>query len=115
MTQYKNIQAKVCISGSELQISDQAVDLCLMATVVHILVHEQLYRDTMREIKRVLKPGGSIAVVEFHKIDGPPGPPLSWRHSPVELEKLFISSGFKLMKTEEVGPYNYLSLFSFKR
>ena len=108
----ENIQAKVCGAGQKLPIRDQAVDLCLMATVAHILVRERLIRDAMREIKRVLKPGGMVAVVEFHKKDGPPGPPLSWRLSPKELEGVLVVSGFEATETLEIGPHNYLSLFN---
>ena len=112
MAEIGNIQTSECGSGDRLPIDDQVVDLCLLATVAHILVQEKLFEDAMNEIKRVLKPGGRIAVVEFHKKEGPPGPPLSWRLAPDTLEMIFVSSGYFPVQTMDVGPHNYLSLFS---
>lgn len=112
MTELENIQAFVYEAGDPLPIKDQVIDLCLMATVVHILGQEQLIPEVLLEITRVLKPEGTIAVVEFHKKEGPPGPPLSWRLAPDELTKIFGASGFQVSLTENVGPHNYLSLFS---
>ncbi len=107
-----NIQTSACGAGDKLFIEDQSVDLCLMATVLHILVHERLISDTLCEIKRVLKPKGIVAVVEFYKKQGPPGPPLSWRLSPSKLQEMFLGAGFRETATLKVGPHNYLSLFS---
>ena len=112
MARLENIQTCVCGGGDILSIEDQTVDLCLMATVAHILVQEKLIKDTLREIKRVLKPGGIVAVVEFYKKKGPPGPPLSWRLSPTELIEVFVDSGYRVTETIKVGPHNYLSFFS---
>ena len=112
MAGLENIQTSVCGAGDKLLIEDQSVDLCLMATVLHILVHEKLINDTLREIKRVLKPRGIVAIVEFYKKQGPPGPPLSWRLSPSELQEMFIGAGFRGTATLKVGLHNYLSLFS---
>ena len=112
MARLENIQTWVCGGGDKLLIEDQTVDLCLMATVIHILIQEKLINDTLGEIKRVLKPGGIIAVVEFYKKKGPPGPPLSWRLSPAELQEVFVGAGFSGSETLDVGPHNYLSLFS---
>ena len=112
MAGLENIQTSVCGAGDKLLIEDQSVDLCLMATVLHILVHEKLINDTLREIKRVLKPGGIVAIVEFYKKQGPPGPPLSWRLSPSELQEMFLGAGFRCTANLKVGVHNYLSLFS---
>lgn len=113
MARLENIQTLVCGAGEKLLIEDQMVDICLMATVIHILVNENLIMETLREIKRVLKPGGIVAVVEFYKKKGPPGPPLSWRLSPAELQEVFAGEGFRGAETMRVGPHNYLSLFSY--
>lgn len=115
MARRENIHPLVCGAGADLPLSDNTVDLCIMATVLHILAQEQLIRDTMREIQRVLKPGGIVAAVEFHKIEGPPGPPLSWRLAPDELGEMLAALGFLVKETVEIGIHNYLSLFRCPR
>lgn len=111
MVGLKTIQALMCAAGDILPIEDQAIDLCLLATVAHVLVRDNLLQGAIGEIKRTLKLGGKIAVVEFYKQEGPPGPPIDWRLSPDELTEIMAPLEFELIKTSEVGPYNYLSLF----
>lgn len=111
MAKLDNIRALVCGAGNRLPFESRIFDLCLMATVVHILVQEQLIKETLKEIIRVLKPGGKVAVVEFQKKDEEPGPPFAWRLSPDELQHIMNGSGFQIIETVEVGPHNYLSLF----
>ena len=50
-------------------------------------------------------------VMEFKKIDGPPGPPLHIRLSPEDVENLLAPFGFKQEHLADVGPYNYLMLY----
>lgn len=107
-----NISSRVCGAGETLPIDDKIVDLCLLATVVHILVLENQLPETLNEIKRVMKPHGKVAVVEFYKEEGPPGPPFAWRLSPDDLAEIMAPHGFGVIQTSAVGPYNYLSLFN---
>jgi len=107
----KNVTAAVYDAGKRFPIDDQVVDLTLLATVVHILVRESALPDVFTELKRVMKPEGKVAVVEFYRKMGPPGPPLSWRLSPDKLEEIFHRAGFMLTETVPVGQHNYLSFF----
>ena len=52
-----------------------SVDVALMATVLHDLVEAGTAAGALAEVSRVIKAEGRLAIVEFHKIDGPPGPP----------------------------------------
>ena len=107
-----NIRPGVANVGGPLPLAAQSIDLCLMATVIHILAQEGVAQITLTEVRRVLKRGGSLAVVEFHKVDGPPGPPRSWRLTPSKLELLLAPFGFCRTTCVDVGPANYLSLFT---
>ena len=107
-----NIRAVVADAGRPLPLESGRVDLCLLATVVHILARQGIAARTLAEVCRVLKPGGRVAVVEFHKVAGPPGPPLEWRLAPADLARLLLAAGFRPVACVEVGPCNYLSLFS---
>jgi len=88
-----------------------SVDSCLMATVLHDFISIAAEQGSLREIHRVLKPGGTLAVIEFKVMDGPPGPPKEIRRAPEAVRDLLASYGFRHHKTIELGPFNYLSLF----
>jgi ubiquinone/menaquinone biosynthesis C-methylase UbiE len=107
----KNITAKVSDIGKKIPIKSQTVDVCLVATVLHDLVEIRTDKGALKEVTRVMKPGGRLAVIEFKKIDGPPGPPVSVRLSPGEVEDLVIRFGFSKRGTLDLGPYNYLMTF----
>lgn len=109
-----NIRPGVADASGTLPLADRSVDLCLLATLVHILVQEAVIGKTLEEVCRVLRPGGRIAVVEFHKVDGPPGPPRSWRLTPGELEQLLAPFGLRQCGWVDVGPLNYLALFTLQ-
>ncbi len=109
----KNIKAMVADVSKKIPLDDGQVDLCLMATVLHDLIQMKAHEGTLREVRRVLKPEGILAIVEFRKIDGPPGPPLHIRLNPGEVERILNAHGFKKKWTQPqpVGPYNYLMAF----
>ena len=67
--------------------------------------------EKSRDLKRAIN-NGKLAIIEFKKIDGPPGPPKGVRLSPEELNEYLIPYSFHLSNTLEIGPYNYLSVFS---
>lgn len=107
----KNIHAAVGDLGVRIPMDDARVDICLMATVLHDLVEVDSARPALDEVRRVLKAPATLAVVEFKKMDGPPGPPKEIRLSPHELDALVRPHGFSGTETVEIGPYHYLTLF----
>lgn len=111
MLKADNILPLIADAAGGIPVRRRSVDCCLMATVVHILSQENILAGVLDQIRNILRPSGILAVVEFHKISGPPGPPLAWRLSPGELDDIFSSCGFRCMKNRDVGPYNYLSVF----
>jgi ubiquinone/menaquinone biosynthesis C-methylase UbiE len=107
----KNIEATVCDVSKHIPLQDRCVDLCLMATVLHDLIDDGIHEGALREIVRVLKPEGRLAVVEFKKMPGPPGPPEHIRLSPEALRQVLEPPGFKCRHSIELGAVTYLSLF----
>lgn len=87
-----------------------SIDFCLMATILHDLSPEG-QDATLKEIKRVLKDDGVLAVIEFKKIDRGPGPPVSIRMSEQEAEETLRKYGFLKTYLGEVGEFNYLLTF----
>jgi len=107
----KNIKAMVADAGKKIPLEDTSIDVCFMATVFHDLVLANTAEGALKEVFRVLKEGGVLAILEFKKIDGPPGPPLSSRLAPEEVEERVIPYGFEIVGLKEMGPYNYLQSF----
>jgi ubiquinone/menaquinone biosynthesis C-methylase UbiE len=106
-----NITAGVADIGRAIPLPDAAVDVCLMAMVMHDLAADRVETTALREVKRVLRAGGVLAIVEFKKVPPPPGPPLSVRLAPGELEDLLARNGFCLEKTVAAGASTYFSIF----
>lgn len=107
-----NVSACVADVSRHIPVPDQSIDACLLATVLHDLIPIRKAEGTLREIQRVMKAGGMLAVIEFKKIDGPPGPPIAIRITSEELSRVCRPFGLAPVKTRDVGPYNYLTLFS---
>ena len=95
----------------QIEIDDYSVDVCLMATVLHDFEEMNKSGAVLEQVKTILKPGGHLAVIEFKKIDGPPGPPMKIRLSENDTEKMVSDYGFKKVKTVDIGEYNYLMMF----
>jgi ubiquinone/menaquinone biosynthesis C-methylase UbiE len=106
----ENITAFVSDVGRRIPVEDQSIDVCLIATALHDFVEDRIDRGVLNEIVRVVKPAGILAVMEFKKIDGPPGPPKHIRLTPEDVADMLDPYGFKKERSADVGPYNYLIL-----
>jgi ubiquinone/menaquinone biosynthesis C-methylase UbiE len=109
--QIENLITFVSDVSLKIPIEDGGADVCLMATVLHDLVAEAVDRPALKEIARVVKPGGMLAIVEFFKKEGPPGPPKPVRLSPEEVDDMVSAFGFRQKRCTEIGPDNYLQIF----
>jgi len=106
-----NIKTLLNDATEQIDIDNYSVDVCLMATVLHDFEEINKAGIVLKQIKTILKPGGYLAVIEFKKIEGPPGPPVKIRLSEDEVEKMVTDYGFKKEKTADIGEYNYLMTF----
>ncbi len=105
---FENITAFISDVGRRIPVEDQSIDVCLIATALHDFVEDRIDQGVLDEVVRVIKPAGHLAVMEFKKIDGPPGPPIHIRLSPEDVADMLSPYGFKKEHTVDVGPYNYL-------
>ncbi len=108
LSQLKVLASDIC---AELPLDDHSVDVCFVATVLHDLVREGCADNTLKEARRILRPQGTLAIVEFKKFDGHPGPPIGVKLSPDQVEQLVGGHGFVRKELTEIGPYNYLITF----
>ena len=109
--QLAQVEALVADVGHGIPLPAASVDLCLMATVYHELVEENLGEAALRAVSRVLRPEGRLAVLEFKRMDGPPGPPRRVRICPNELRGRLAPFGFQELKTVSLGAFVYMSMF----
>ena len=106
----RNIKAFVSDAGRHIPVEDQCVDVCLLVTVLHDFIEDRIADGVMREVCRILKPEGTLAIVEFKKADGPPGFPKHIKLSPEEVAEKLTAFDFKKERLTDIGPYNYLML-----
>lgn len=102
-----NLEPKVVDLTRKIPLEDNSIDKCVMANVMHGFVAEGAVPEVMREIGRVIKPGGTLALVEFRKIRSQHGPPFEIRLSPADLEDIIQSYGFQVQDSKEIGKYHY--------
>ena len=110
----RNIEVILADMTVNIPLEDNLIDMCVMANVLHGFAIEGTLKPVLDEIRRVLKPGGTFAVVEFNKTEGPPGPSYDVKLSPENVETILEEYGFTVGGTEEVGKYHYL-VESFKK
>ena len=91
----------------ETVIPALSLDLIYISTVIHGFSKEQM-QGFFKEVKRLLKSGGLLAVVEIEKKETPFGPPIELRYSPEELVAIVpLMAG----KTVPVAAHFYMQLF----
>ena len=110
----KNITNTMTILGDatkNIDVDEYHIDLCLMSTVLHDFEEADQTDAVLKQVKPLLKPNGCLAVIEFKKVEGPPGPPVKIRLSENEVNKIVAGYNFKKIKTVDVGDFNYMMTF----
>ena len=109
----KNIHPVVSDIRRGVDMPERCIDVCLVATVLHTLNDASEKTKLFTEIKRVLKPGGKLAIIECKK-GNRFGPPMHMRISPEELEKALEAPGFIKTRHVDLGT-NYMALFTLNQ
>ncbi|MDP3066840.1 MAG: methyltransferase domain-containing protein [Methanobacteriaceae archaeon] len=103
----ENLEVLEADLTQKLPLEDEKVDLCLMANVLHGFLYNEEVDQVIPELLRILKPVGRLAIVDFKKIEGTPGPPISSRITAEDVNSALESRGFQSLEELEVGPYHY--------
>jgi len=90
------------------RLPQQSTDVIFFCDVLHHIENRPAY---YAKLARVLKPGGRIVVIDFHKRPLPVGPPPSMKLSDQEVIVEFQKAGFVLKKRLDTLPYQYFLFF----
>jgi ubiquinone/menaquinone biosynthesis C-methylase UbiE len=88
------------VEDSKLLIEDNAANFAFACNVLHEV--DDLDR-IINEIKRILMPGGKVAIIEWKKIIGSFGPPISERLDPEILISKLKVAGFSDLKKFDIN------------
>jgi len=91
-------------------LASASIDLIYLSTVFHGFSRSQ-WAGFQKEVQRLLKPKGILAIVEIKKEPTPFGPPMDIRFSPEELKEIISLSP---KNTLEVGQFFYMQTFEKK-
>ena len=108
-----NIQAMTVDITGTLPIADCSIDCCLLSTVLHIFQLPVAEKTIFKEVRRILKSSGRLAIIECKKEERPFGPPLEMRISPQELMASLTPIGYHEIDYRDLGD-TYLIQFVLK-
>lgn len=108
----RNVFTIVANIFAPFEIEDNSVDVCFIATVLHSPQAFEDSKELFKEIKRVLKPSGKLAILEMKKQPMHFGPPMEMRISDDELIGIMKSHKFKNVQYSEFE-YTYLAQFKY--
>jgi len=92
-------------------LPDRSVNRFFICDVWHHVENQTKYLSLM---KKMLKPGGEIVMIDFHKKPLPFGPPPEMKIAREDLLKQMANNGFKLAKEHTFLPYQYFLEFTAK-
>ncbi len=106
-----NIVTVLCPPDDPM-LAPATVDLIFICDTIH---HISNRGDYYRRLRRCLKPGGRLAVVDFQKKNLPiNAPPMSTRIAKEALIEEAAAAGFALSQDIDILPYQYFLVFSIK-
>ncbi|WP_101698445.1 class I SAM-dependent methyltransferase [Clostridium minihomine] len=91
------------------KVPSSSCRIALLSTVYHEL---QDIPEMLRQIRRILTPGGMLAIIEFHPKQTSYGPPLEHRFSPKQLKTQLKENNFLQTDHFDLGGTLYTSVFT---
>lgn len=91
------------------KLRDHSLDVVLLSNTLFQLDHKE---GALAEIKRILKPGGKLLVVDWAGSYEGIGPHPDTIVTEYAAEDLFITGGFHKVKSFRAGPHHYSIVFT---
>ena len=95
------------LAGAASANLPEPVEVVLVVDTYHHLPDRPAY---FRELRKSLKPGGRIAIVDFRK-DAPEGPPAHFRFTPQQIEAEMKRAGYELQASHDFLPRQHFLIF----
>jgi SAM-dependent methyltransferase len=93
-------------------LPDASVDRIFFCDVWHHVEQQPQY---LAKLKKALKPGGQIVMIDFHKKPLPVGPPLDMKIAREDLVVQMEREGFRVAQEHTFLPYQYFLVFEVGR
>jgi ubiquinone/menaquinone biosynthesis C-methylase UbiE len=98
----------ILASADNPRLPAHATDLVLIVDTFHHLDDRLTY---LRGLRRCLKPGGRVAVIDWQKRDLPVGPPPEHKLAREQVVEEMEAAGYALVGEPDLLPYQYFLLF----
>jgi len=103
-----NSVVSVLADSDDPLLPDQSVNRFFICDVWHHIENQTKYLSLM---KKMLKPGGEVVIIDFHKKEFPVGPPMNMKIAREDVIKRLESNGYRLTKEHTFLPYQYFLVF----
>jgi ubiquinone/menaquinone biosynthesis C-methylase UbiE len=107
----RNVQTILAEPDDPL-LPDASVDRFVVVDTWH---HIEKPVDYLALMKKMLKPGGQVVMIDFQKKELPFGPPMAMKIARAELVQQMEANGFRLAKEHTFLPYQYFLVFTAGR
>ncbi len=91
------------------KLADGAADLIFFCDVLHHIQNRAAY---LERVRRALKSGGRVAVIDFHKRPLPVGPGPAMKIARETMVEEFEKAGFQRVQEFDFLPYQYFLVFA---
>ncbi|MCW4023162.1 MAG: methyltransferase domain-containing protein [Candidatus Bathyarchaeota archaeon] len=102
-----NIKLLLSKDGNQIPLESKSVTALLSVMTLHEF---QDKNQMIKEIQRVLRPGGKVLIIDFKKEDAISGPPVSIRVSQQQAIELFAKENLSLIDSRDLKSH-YLLIF----
>lgn len=87
-----------------IPLPDRTADFAFMSNVLHEITQRSSF---LQEVHRLVRPGGTVTVVDWVAAPTEAGPPVGDRLPKEQALDLLEQAGFRVVKEFEAGPFHY--------